>query len=270
MFNIFNKKNNNALNFDNLLKINNQNLNKILNHIGDEPILFEEDYRLISKREIENFEKEYQCKIDGLIPLIDASNNDFIVYICDRNTFGMYNIVDELLFNEDYDITEVIKQLDNTKNTTIKITEELEITLEYEGAWYGKLDYDFGDIKSKTLDIQIDAYDIDESLDRAKKILKNFFENWSMIKSEIIEEVYKYYHKKRKELGYDIEINEFYPNITNNFEITNMIEIIGITISSDVYECGIVCNCTWEEEHGLGIRLVNNKVVEIGEQGIAL
>ena len=112
MFNIFNKKNNSALNFDNLLKINNQNLNKILNYVSDEPILFEENRRLISKREIENFEEEYQCKIDGLIPLVDVSDNDFIVYIFDKNIFGMYNIVDELLFNENYDVTEIIKQLE--------------------------------------------------------------------------------------------------------------------------------------------------------------
>ena len=115
MFSVFNKKNNNALNFDNLLKIDNQNLNKILNYVSDKPILFKENCRLISKREIENFGKEYQCKIDGLIPLIDVSDNDFIVYICNKNTFGMYNIVDELLFNEDYDVTEIITQLDSSK-----------------------------------------------------------------------------------------------------------------------------------------------------------
>lgn len=115
MFNMFNKKNK-ALEFDNLLKINNQNLNTILNYVSDEPILFEENHRLISKREIENFENEYQCKIDGIIPLIDVSDNDFIVYICDKNAFGMYNIVDELLFNEDYDVTEIIKQLENYCN----------------------------------------------------------------------------------------------------------------------------------------------------------
>lgn len=115
MFNMFNKKNK-ALEFDNLLKINNQNLNTILNYVSDEPILFEENHRLISKREIENFENEYQCKIDGIIPLIDVYDNDFIVYICDKNAFGMYNIVDELLFNEDYDVTEIIKQLENYCN----------------------------------------------------------------------------------------------------------------------------------------------------------
>ena len=107
-----NVKNYNVLDFSNLLKINNQNLNRILNSVNDESIFLDEDLRLICKREVEHFEERYQCKIEGLIPLIDISNNDFIVYICAKNTFGIYNIVDELLFEEDVDITEIINKLD--------------------------------------------------------------------------------------------------------------------------------------------------------------
>ena len=99
-----NVKNYNVLDFSNLLKINNQNLNRILNSVNDESIFLDEDLRLICKREVEHFEERYQCKIEGLIPLIDISNNDFIVYICAKNTFGIYNIVDELLLEEDVDI----------------------------------------------------------------------------------------------------------------------------------------------------------------------
>lgn len=107
-----NVKNYNVLDFSNLLKINNQNLNRILNSVNDESIFLDEDLRLICKREVEYFEERYQCKIEGLIPLIDISNNDFIVYICAKNTFGIYNIVDELLLEEDVDITEIINKLD--------------------------------------------------------------------------------------------------------------------------------------------------------------
>lgn len=107
-----NVKNYNVLDFSNLLKINNQNLNRILNSVNDESIFLDEDLRLICKREVEHFEEWYQCKIEGLIPLIDISNNDFIVYICAKNTFGIYNIVDELLLEEDVDITEIINKLD--------------------------------------------------------------------------------------------------------------------------------------------------------------
>lgn len=107
-----NVKNYNVLDFSNLLKINNQNLNRILNSVNDESIFLDEDLRLICKREVEHFEERYQCKIEGLIPLIDISNNDFIVYICAKNTFGIYNIVDELLLEEDVDITEIINKLD--------------------------------------------------------------------------------------------------------------------------------------------------------------
>ena len=107
-----NVKNYNVLDFSNLLKINNQNLNRILNSVNDESIFLDEDLRLICKREVEHFEERYQCKIEGLISLIDISNNDFIVYICAKNTFGIYNIVDELLLEEDVDITEIINKLD--------------------------------------------------------------------------------------------------------------------------------------------------------------
>ncbi len=107
-----NVKNYNVLDFSNLLKSNNQNLNRILNSVNDESIFLDEDLRLICKREVEHFEERYQCKIEGLIPLIDISNNDFIVYICAKNTFGIYNIVDELLLEEDVDITEIINKLD--------------------------------------------------------------------------------------------------------------------------------------------------------------
>ena len=106
------KENSNILDFNGLLKINNQKLNRILKSVNDESIFLDEDLRLICKSEIEHFEERYQCKLEGLIPLIDVSNNDFIVYICTKNTFGIYNIVDELLFEEDIDITEIINKLD--------------------------------------------------------------------------------------------------------------------------------------------------------------
>lgn len=156
-------------------------------------------------------------------------------------------------------------------NAVIEINDKIRINLEYQGAWFGKLSYDFGNIKSKTLDIQIDAYDTDNvALDNAKKILISFFENWSTIKKIIIDEVYNYYCLTRKRLGYDVEINDEFPNITNVSKIIDMIEIIGITIPDNENECDLVFNCTWEKEHGMGIRLVKNNIIEIGYQDIAL
>lgn len=52
-----NVKNYNVLDFSNLLKINNQNLNRILNSVNDESIFLDEDLRLICKREVEHFEE---------------------------------------------------------------------------------------------------------------------------------------------------------------------------------------------------------------------
>jgi hypothetical protein len=33
---------------------------------------------------------------------------------------------------------------------------------------------------------------------------------------------------------------------------------------------GLLLNCTWEEEHGVGIKFVNGKVTQVGFQDIVL
>lgn len=67
------------MNFEDLLKINNEKLNKILNYVTDEAIFFKENLRLISKSEIENFEKDYQCKLDGIVSLKDTFDKVVLV-----------------------------------------------------------------------------------------------------------------------------------------------------------------------------------------------
>lgn len=39
-------------------------MKKILSYVSDTPIFFAENKRLLSKDEIENFEQQYECKIN--------------------------------------------------------------------------------------------------------------------------------------------------------------------------------------------------------------
>ena len=93
------------------LKKDNIKLNKIISSITNDSVILKEDLRLLSKQEIENFKEDNMCEIDGLVPLFDISNNDFIVYIINSDTFGIYNIVDELLYEKNYNIDEIINLL---------------------------------------------------------------------------------------------------------------------------------------------------------------
>ncbi|MBO5348296.1 MAG: DUF2004 domain-containing protein [Clostridia bacterium] len=164
-------------------------------------------------------------------------------------------------------------EISNNKKV-LEINENLKINLKYEESWFGKLQYNFGKIKSNNIDVQIDSYDSEKNLDEQKETLRLFFDEWNNIENKIIDASYNYYNSEREKLGYDIEKNEDYPELKDVSEIIDMIEIIGITVpeqdDSSERAISIVFNCTWEREHGMGICLVNNNVIEIGYQDIAL
>ena len=46
--------------------------------------------------------------------------------------------------------------------------------------------------------------------------------------------------------------------------------LIRYDFEDGVRRVGILCDCTWEPEHGLGISIEDEKVVEIGLQDIVL
>lgn len=83
-----------------------------------------------------------------------------------------------------------------------------------------------------------------------------------------------YYKQTRHELGYDIEVNENYPLVETTDQILEMISLDGIVVSyADIFEgrdIGITFNCTWDTENGLGLRLLNEKVTEVGYQDVAI
>lgn len=101
----------NVLDFDALLEINNKELKTILNYVDNDSIFFNDDMRLLSKDEIENFEEQCDCKIGKYIPLIDVYDNNFIVYDLDNDNFLLYNIVDEISFNKNFDIKNIIDKM---------------------------------------------------------------------------------------------------------------------------------------------------------------
>lgn len=79
----------------------------------DESISFEsEDYlRLLSKEEITDAEKDMQVDFveNGIIPIFDTGDNDYISYDVKKSKWCRYNIVDEISFSEKNTIEEYFK-----------------------------------------------------------------------------------------------------------------------------------------------------------------
>lgn len=73
-------------------------------------------------------------------------------------------------------------------------------------------------------------------------------------------------------MGYDIGVQENYPLVETTDQILEMIGLGGIVVPyadiTEGREVGITFNCTWDIENGVGVRLLNEKVMEVGYQNI--
>lgn len=65
-----------------------------------------------------------------------------------------------------------------------------------------------------------------------------------------------------------------YPLIETPEQTLEMITLDGIVIPyADIFEgrdIGITFNCSWDTENGLGLRLLNEKIIEVGYQDVAI
>lgn len=103
---------------------------------------------------------------------------------------------------------------------------------------------------------------------------QSLIKNWDDLQPSLLQSILDYYKQKRHELSYDIRLNEDYPLVETTDKILDMITFDGIVVPyADIFEgrdIRITFNCTWDIENGLGIRLLNEKVIEVGYQDVAI
>lgn len=77
----------------------------------DDVIFLENSYRLLSYDEILNAEDELKVEFgkQGVLPLIDCGENDFISYGTNDGSWFVFNIVDEIRFKERESLSELLK-----------------------------------------------------------------------------------------------------------------------------------------------------------------
>lgn len=65
-----------------------------------------------------------------------------------------------------------------------------------------------------------------------------------------------------------------YPLIETPEQTLEMITLDGILFHMRIFLkdeiLGITFNCSWDTENGLGIRLLNEKIIEVGYQDVAI
>jgi len=78
---------------------------------NDETIFLEDETRILSYHEIVNAEAELHVnfKENGIIPLADCGDNNFIVYHFNVKPWSKFNIEDETVFKKKPDLEDLLK-----------------------------------------------------------------------------------------------------------------------------------------------------------------
>ncbi|KOO43047.1 DUF2004 domain-containing protein [Priestia koreensis] len=148
---------------------------------------------------------------------------------------------------------------------------------------FGELEYNYGWVKYTTIEFCGKEAEIalmvkgeeDGKFDEEQySAYTSLVQNWERLQQGFLQAIVDSYKLERQELGYDIEVNENYPQIETTNQLLEMITLVGIVVPyGDINEdrdIGITFDCTWDTENGLGLRLLNEKVAEVGYQDVAI
>ncbi len=146
----------------------------------------------------------------------------------------------------------------------------------YDGCWEREYDFKFlGMEQTVKLMVYVDEAEPIEQIQYDS--FEKFQSSLEYISQLIEKDLFDYYCNERRELGYEAVPSRQYPEISDFSELLQMIKLIGIVVPcSQVCEAlegrviGLLFDCSWDKEFGLGIQLVNEKIEEIGYQDAAL
>ncbi|MEY6549097.1 DUF2004 domain-containing protein [Bacillus cereus] len=143
--------------------------------------------------------------------------------------------------------------------------------IEYNYAWTKCMSITFiGNVTE--IDLMIDGEE-DGVFDEGQYVAyQSLIKNWEEVQISLLHSILDYYKQRRCELGYDVGMQENYPLIETTDQILEMVSLDGIVVPyadiTEGREVGITFNCTWDIENGVGVRLLNEKVMEVGYQDI--
>ncbi|GGL58308.1 DUF6985 domain-containing protein [Sporolactobacillus putidus] len=152
---------------------------------------------------------------------------------------------------------------------------------------FGKLNFDQGWIKNidlkifgKNQKIQI-VIDADEDADFEDAQIKSYEKFFEKIDRRVIDaenatfEFYQTVSPNIRDQYKGVEkINEIVPEISRKEDLYHLVFpkqiLFPIIFDETKREAGFICDCSWEIEHGLGIKFENEIVTEVGFQDILL
>ena len=148
--------------------------------------------------------------------------------------------------------------------------------LYYNNSWYKEIELNlFGN--TRKMELIIEGEENGEFEEEQIEAYKKFMQNKEELLEMCEEKVYIYYQEVnfdyRERLGEQFK-DKSAPIINTRDELNSLVDprqvLFPMVFGNKVREFGILCECTWEEEHGLAVKYQNEKVIEVGYQDIII
>ena len=148
--------------------------------------------------------------------------------------------------------------------------------LYYDYGWYKEIELTlFGKLQKMELIIESEE---DAQFETAQiEAYKKFIQNKDKLLKKCEKDTYKYYQEVNSDYR-DRFSDEFkdkmVPIIKTQNDLNNLIKpkqlLFPMVFGREIREFGVLCECTWDVEHGLAVKYQNEEIVEIGYQDIII
>lgn len=106
------------------------------------------------------------------------------------------------------------------------------------------------------------------------EVVKDYLQKEADLKETVFQKIFEYYQEELPELRsqFGDSADEMAPNIDNIDQLKSLIMPTGICIGeleASEEAVGLLFECSWEPEHGLGVLINNWNVEDVGHQDLA-
>lgn len=159
-----------------------------------------------------------------------------------------------------------------------KINDELFGELEYKNNfWRGEMTIKMFNVERKIL-LSVDAHEDADFSNIQRDAFRNFIQDMNHIMSEAEKEVFEYYSENvdeyREMLEDESQANKVAPKIDSLTGLTELVKptelIVRRVRKNGKRRLGLLCDVSWNIEDGLGIKIEDEVVEEVGYQDIVL
>lgn len=157
-----------------------------------------------------------------------------------------------------------------------KINDDLFGEIEFDMYWSGKTSITmFG--KKREVILSIDGEEDANFSPIQREAYTNFMSNMDGIMDAVELGIFEYYednYEEYRDMAGEVEADKIAPEISTIKELGNLVIptqlIIRRVRKNGVRRIGLVCDCTWDIDNGVGVRIDNEKVEEVDYQDIVL